>query len=91
MKIFLGKEENWSDASMKQVYLDWIEMVKQSVPAEKLLIFNVKQGWAPLCKFLDLPGKKTLILNPHKLFEEFCGRFLCCVKIKIVSTRELSG
>ena len=25
------------------------------MPAEKLLVFNVKEGYAPLCKFLELP------------------------------------
>ena len=25
---------------------------------EKLLFFNVKDGWEPLCKFLDLPTPK---------------------------------
>ena len=32
-------------------------MVKETVPPEKLLIFNVKQGWEPLCNFLNLPSK----------------------------------
>ena len=27
----------------------------ESVPEEKLLIFNVKEGWEPLCNFLELP------------------------------------
>ena len=26
-----------------------------TVPAEKLLVFQVSQGWEPLCQFLDLP------------------------------------
>jgi hypothetical protein len=26
-----------------------------SVPAERLLIFEIKQGWAPLCEFLGVP------------------------------------
>ena len=46
-----------------QVYLDWIEMVKATVPPEKLLIFNVKQGWEPLCNFLNLPSKKIKTNN----------------------------
>lgn len=33
----------------------WIETVKATVPADRLLIFEVKQGWEPLCKFLGLP------------------------------------
>jgi hypothetical protein len=30
-------------------------MVQEMVPPEKLLIMDLKEGWAPLCKFLDLP------------------------------------
>ena len=29
--------------------------VKRTCPKEQLLIYNVKQGWGPLCKFLDVP------------------------------------
>ena len=29
--------------------------VQSNVPAEKLLTYNVKQGWKPLCEFLDVP------------------------------------
>ena len=36
-------------------YNNWVEEVKKSVPSDKLLIFSVKEGWEPLCKFLDLP------------------------------------
>lgn len=39
----------------QQCFLQWNEEVKQSVPAEKLLVFEPKQGWEPLCKFLGKP------------------------------------
>ena len=32
-----------------------IEEVKSEAPSEKLLIFDVRQGWEPLCKFLAVP------------------------------------
>jgi len=32
-----------------------IEEVKRSIPASRLLVFDVKEGWGPLCEFLDLP------------------------------------
>ena len=34
------------------------ERVQSVIPAEKLLVFNVKQGWKPLCEFLgcDVPS-----------------------------------
>jgi len=34
---------------------DWTEEVIREVPADRLLVFEVKQGWAPLCKFLGVP------------------------------------
>ena len=30
---------------LAQMYTDWINRVKETVPAEKLLVFNVKEGW----------------------------------------------
>lgn len=33
-----------------------IDEVKAAVPADKLLIFSVDQGWAPLCAFLGVPA-----------------------------------
>ena len=33
----------------------WTDQVKKNVPEDKLLIFDVKEGWDPLCKFLDVP------------------------------------
>lgn len=35
-----------------EVYMNYI---KANVPEDKLLFFNVKDGWGPLCAFLDLP------------------------------------
>ena len=39
----------------EEFYNKWCEEVKATVPKEKLLVFEVKQGWEPLCKFLGLP------------------------------------
>lgn len=36
----------------KKIYLDHINEVKQLVPSKNLLMFNVSDGWEPLCKFL---------------------------------------
>lgn len=36
----------------KQVFLEYIEQVEQDVPAEQLLVFQVADGWEPLCDFL---------------------------------------
>ena len=29
--------------------------MKRTVPSEKLLVFEAKEGWEPLCKFLGVP------------------------------------
>lgn len=35
------------------------EAVKATIPAEKLLVFDVREGWAPLCAFLGLEAPST--------------------------------
>lgn len=30
-------------------------MVRRVVPPERLLVMNLKEGWQPLCEFLDKP------------------------------------
>ena len=42
------------EASVKH-FNKWVHEVKNSVPSDKLLVFEVKEGWGPLCKFLDVP------------------------------------
>ena len=37
------------------IYLEHNKAVKDSVPADQLLVFESSQGWAPLCTFLDAP------------------------------------
>ena len=38
-----------------QVFEDYTAEVIKYVPPEKLLVFDVKQGWEPLCDFLGVP------------------------------------
>ena len=52
-KLFDGRFEDRDYAI--QVFNDHIESVKQAVRAERLLVFEVKEGWEPLCRFLDVP------------------------------------
>jgi len=32
--------------------------VQERVPADKLLVFDVKEGWGPLCRFLGVPAPR---------------------------------
>ena len=38
-----------------EYFNNWVEEVKKTVPKERLLVFSVKEGWGPLCKFLNVP------------------------------------
>lgn len=45
--------------ALRNGYLRHIDEVRTTVPPERLLIFNVKEGWPPLCRFLDVPQCPT--------------------------------
>jgi len=51
--IFHGRFEDKTYAI--QTFNQHIEEVKRAVPSERLLIFEAKQGWEPLCRFLNVP------------------------------------
>jgi hypothetical protein len=38
-----------------RVFAEHNRAVQATVPADRLLVFDVKQGWEPLCRFLDVP------------------------------------
>jgi hypothetical protein len=55
-----------------EVYKARIEEVISKVPSEKLLVYNVKEGWEPLCRFLDKPVPTDIPfpnLNDRRFFE----------------------
>jgi hypothetical protein len=47
--------------------------VKSAIPADRLLVFEAKQGWAPLCAFLGVPVPETPFPNVNDT-AEFKGR-----------------
>jgi hypothetical protein len=46
------------------VYNRHNQEVIETIPAERLLVFDVRDGWAPLCAFLGVPAPAG-ILFPH--------------------------
>ena len=50
-----------------------IAEVKEEVPADQLLIFDVKQGWAPLCEFLNVTVPDTPFPRTNST-DEFVAR-----------------
>jgi hypothetical protein len=51
--------------------------VKERVPSDRLLVFDVAQGWAPLCRFLDVPipaDQPFPHLNDRTAFQQMVQR-----------------
>jgi hypothetical protein len=67
----------------KAIFNAWNEEVKRTVPAGLLLVFEVKEGWEPLCRFLGVPVPATPF--PHANAGESFDRK---VARRIVSTSE---
>ena len=53
-------------AFAEKVFNEHIEDVKAFVPAEKLLVFDVSEGWKPLCKFLGVPEPADQLPHTNK-------------------------
>jgi Sulfotransferase domain len=57
---------------LTRIFREHIAEVQAAIPAERLLVFDLREGWAPLCAFLgvdvpDIPFPKT---NSSKEFHE---------------------
>lgn len=66
------------------------EEVKATVPAERLLVWNVTEGWEPLCDFLEVPVPSEPM--PHANDREtFLGRVIDGALAALQSAREREG
>jgi hypothetical protein len=56
--------------SVIKFYHKYLSEIIEHCPKDKLLIYNVKQGWSPLCKFLNLkePDLPFPFINDKKTF-----------------------
>ncbi|SPJ73164.1 uncharacterized protein FTOL_02893 [Fusarium torulosum] len=54
----------------RQAFHDHYELVKKTVPVERMLEFRVQEGWEPLCKFLgaEIPDGEFPRLDDSKQF-----------------------
>ena len=50
-----GITERLDAAGLTKAFVAHIDAVKSAIPAQRLLIYQVKDGWGPLCAFLDVP------------------------------------
>lgn len=58
-----------------EVFRQHIEDVKKHVPADRLLVYEVKEGWEPLSRFLgvEVPNKPFPRLNDTADFQKMMG------------------
>lgn len=50
----------------KAIFNAWNEEVQRTVPPDRLLVFEVREGWEPLCRFLDVPVPATPFPHANK-------------------------
>jgi hypothetical protein len=50
-----GFPEGLDVTGLTKAFVAHSDAVKATIPAEQLLVYQVKDGWEPLCKFLGLP------------------------------------
>ena len=86
--LFRGRFDDAAFA--QQAYLEWSEHVKATVPPDRLLMFNVKQGWGPLCQFLGVaePSQPFPHQNTTRDFEEqimAAHRAQCAAQVALVA------
>ena len=74
---FEGKFEDRRFAISK--YNDHIDEIRSAVPPDRLLVYDVKSGWEPLCRFLEVDVPKDTVfpvLNTRQQFDGLIGKYL---------------
>jgi len=61
---------DFSDEALIKIFNNWNKQVEEKCPKEKLLKFEVKEGWKPLCDFLekDIPNVNFPNVNDSNEF-----------------------
>jgi len=59
--VFEGRFEDAQRA--QEIFDEHTARVRDTVPADKLLVFDVRDGWPPLCRFLGVPVPNTPFPN----------------------------
>ncbi len=75
-KTFNGRFEDKEVA--REAYEAHIDSVKQNVPDDRLLVYDVKDGWEPLCDFLNVPvpDQEYPYLNKKEDFNAMLRRLI---------------
>jgi len=78
--------ENGQETALK-FWEEHVNEVKNHVPPDKLLIWEVKEGWGPLCKFLYVPQPSTPFPRMNDTAEVLAG----LRNLKIISWMVIVG
>lgn len=65
-----GFDGTMSRTDIRRAFKDQVAAVKAAIPPERLLVFEVKDGWEPLCTFLGKPVPAMPFPNTNNT-EEF--------------------
>ena len=90
--VFDGKFEDRRHAI--EAFVKWNEKVKERVPAERLLVYEVKEGWGPLCDFLgvEAPADEPFPhLNDADSFRKMIRRRMVVAVAILVGAAALIG
>jgi hypothetical protein len=82
-RMFVKNKPSFSLPALSAAYSDWKKHCKSKVSKEKLLIFNVKEGWKPLCDFLEVkkPDSEFPRVNDKKSYN---GWYIISREIKSI-------
>lgn len=60
------------DDAFAQIMERWNDSVRETVPSERLLVWDPRDGWEPLCRFLevDVPSEPLPRVNDTAAFKE---------------------
>ncbi|KAL1606139.1 hypothetical protein SLS60_003540 [Paraconiothyrium brasiliense] len=67
------------DPPTRQTYDRHVAWLKEIVPEERLLLFDVKEGWSPLCKALDKPEPEGIPfprINDGEAIDKFAKKMV---------------
>ena len=76
------------------VFERWNDEVKRRVPAERLLVYEVKDGWEPLCDFLEVAvpeGRPFPHLNDAEAFRKMLRRRRALAAAALIGGASLIG
>lgn len=78
---------DFGDENLRKTFLEHSALVKRVVPREQLLVFEVKEGWGPLCAFLgkESPEWEFPNVNDKEAYVEIFRRARNWVILRVVA------